>query len=154
MSRSSKRELNPSQLHQLPCQIPDRLSSHVAESDGELARERRADDADGVVPDLAGWRRERMNDVPETAAIELPPDWVCEILSPRSAAIDRSVKRQIYAKEGVRWLWLVEPETKTLEAFALDEGVWKLLGAWHADAAVTVVPFEAITIELAAFWRA
>jgi Uma2 family endonuclease len=95
-----------------------------------------------------------MADVPETAAIELPPDWVCEILSPRSAAIDRSVKREIYAREGVRWLWLVEPDTKTLEAFALDAGVWKLLGTWHADAAVRVAPFEAITLELAAFWRA
>jgi Uma2 family endonuclease len=109
---------------------------------------------DVVVPDLAGWRRDRMSDVPETAAIELPPAWICEILSPRSAAIDRSVKREIYAREGVRWLWLVEPDTKTLEAFALDAGVWKLLGTWHADAAVRVAPFDAITIELAVFWRA
>jgi Uma2 family endonuclease len=46
-----------------------------------------------LVPDLAGWRRERMPRLPiETAAFELPPDWVCEVLSPRTAATDRADK--------------------------------------------------------------
>jgi Uma2 family endonuclease len=109
---------------------------------------------DILVPDMAGWRRERMPQVPDAAAFELAPDWVCEVLSPGTAAIDRSSKRRTYAREGVRWLWLIEPETKTLETFALDGKDWKLLDTWHDDAVVRAVPFDAIELELAALWRA
>jgi Uma2 family endonuclease len=52
-----------------------------------------------LVPDVAGWRRERMAQVPDAAAIELAPDWVCEILSPKTAACDRASKLPIYARE-------------------------------------------------------
>jgi Uma2 family endonuclease len=109
---------------------------------------------DILVPDMAGWRRERMPELPQAAAFELAPDWVCEVLSPGTAAIDRSSKRRIYAREGVQWLWLVEPETKTLETFALDGPNWKHLETWHDDAVVRAVPFDAIELELAALWRA
>jgi Uma2 family endonuclease len=103
---------------------------------------------------MAGWRRERMPEIPNGVAFELAPDCVCEVLSPGTAAIDRSSKRRIYAREGVRWLWLVEPETKTLETFALDGPDWKHLETWHDDAVVRAVPFDAIELELAALWRA
>lgn len=60
-----------------------------------------------MVPDLAGWRRERMSALPETAWFELAPDWVCEVLSPSTAKTDRVVKMPLYARYEVAWLWLV-----------------------------------------------
>src|SRR5262245_54965673 len=51
-----------------------------------------------IVPDLAGSRRERLPEVPETAAIELAPDWVCEVLSPSTEQIDRAEKMPVYAQ--------------------------------------------------------
>ena len=53
-----------------------------------------------LVPDLAGWRRERLPALPETAYFELAPDWVCEVLSPGTQAIDRADKMPIYADHG------------------------------------------------------
>lgn len=110
--------------------------------------------SDVLVPDLAGWRRERMPEVPPTKWLELPPDWVCEVLSPGTAAIDRSVKRGIYAREGIRWLWLIEPDTRTLEAFTLEGATWTLAGTWHGDERVRAVPFDAVELELAVLWKA
>lgn len=109
---------------------------------------------DVVVPDLAGWRRERMPESPQGAAFELAPDWVCEVLSPSTAASDRGVKRRIYAREGIRWLWLVEPATQTLEAFTLETSAWTLAGTWHGEERVRAVPFDAIEIELGVLSRA
>src|SRR6476646_4505786 len=37
---------------------------------------------DVLVPDLAGWRRERMPELPRAAFFTLAPDWACEVLSP------------------------------------------------------------------------
>ena len=59
---------------------------------------------DILVPDLAGWRRERMPDYPDVAYFTLAPDWVCEVLSPSTRALDKGRKRDIYAREGVAYL--------------------------------------------------
>ena len=107
---------------------------------------------DVLVPDLAGWRRERMPEYPDTAWFELAPDWVCEILSPGTARLDRHQKMPIYAAHGVQHLWLVDPVLRTLEAYALQDGQWLLLGT-HADQdVVRVPPFDAIELELSALW--
>ena len=81
-----------------------------------------------MVPELAGWRRERMPDYPDAAYFTLAPDWVCEVLSPSTRKLDLHGKRPIYAREGVAHLWLVEPAGRTLEAFELHEGQWVLTG--------------------------
>jgi Uma2 family endonuclease len=107
---------------------------------------------DVLVPDLAGWRRERLPTLPETAGFELAPDWVCEILSPSTRALDLGAKRQLYADHGVSHLWLVDPDVRTLEAFALDAGRWVLLRTLTCEAPVGLPPFEAITFDLAALW--
>ncbi len=107
---------------------------------------------DVLVPDLAGWRRERMPELPDAAAFELPPDWVCEVLSPSSAATDRSDKMPIYAREGVTHLWLVDPLARTLEALHLDRARWVLLGTWRDDAKVHAEPFDALELDLAGLW--
>ncbi len=105
-----------------------------------------------LVPDLAGWRRERMPQIPSSAAFELAPDWICEVLSESTSATDRADKMPIYAQEKVGHLWLVDPITRTLEAYRLDAERWTLLGTWRDSARVRIEPFDAIELELAALW--
>ncbi|NOJ56448.1 MULTISPECIES: Uma2 family endonuclease [Myxococcus] len=108
--------------------------------------------ADVLVPDLAGWRRDRMPEVPDTPYFTLSPDWVCEVLSPSTAAVDRSSKRRIYAREGVGHVWLVDPQARTLEVFRLSGGRWLELGTWSDDERVRAEPFEAVELELGVLW--
>jgi Uma2 family endonuclease len=75
-----------------------------------------------LVPDLAGWRRERVPQIAQGHRFTVAPDWVCEILSPASASLDRDVKLPIYARYGVSFAWLFDPKARTLEAYALEEG--------------------------------
>lgn len=105
-----------------------------------------------LVPDLAGWRRERLPILPETAFFTLPPDWLCEVLSPSTAQIDRVDKLPIYAGHGVSHVWLVDPEAQTLEVFALHERHWRLEGAFKAAEEVCAPPFEAIRFSLGGLW--
>ena len=107
---------------------------------------------DILVPDLAGWKRERMPRLPETAWFELPPDWVCEILSSSTARVDRAEKLPVYARHGVRYAWLVEPDLRTLEVFENREGQWVLLTVLEDDAAVSQPPFDAISFSLSSLW--
>lgn len=107
---------------------------------------------DVLVPDMAGWRRERMPSFPKTAAFALAPDWICELLSPGTRKRDLTDKREIYAAQGVEHLWFVDPEARTLEAFALREGFWLLRAALHDDAEVRLPPFDAISFPLATLW--
>lgn len=108
--------------------------------------------ADVLVPDLAGWRRERMPAFPDAAWTELAPDWVCEVLSPGTRRLDLTDKRRLYAAAGVPHLWLVDPKARTLEAFALDGGRWVLLAALGDDAEVRLAPFDAVAFALSALW--
>lgn len=101
-----------------------------------------------VVPDLAGWRRERLPAEPDTAYVETPPDWVCEILSPATTRIDRGPKRRIYAEAGVGHLWLLDPGDGVLEAFALTGGRWLLLGTVQRGEMVELPPFDAVPFAL------
>jgi len=107
---------------------------------------------DILVPDLAGWRRERMPELPDAAAFELPPDWVCEVLSPSTSATDRAEKMPIYARERVTNVWLVDPLARTLEARRLDAGRWVILGTWRDEAKVRVEPFAEFELELGGLW--
>jgi Uma2 family endonuclease len=107
---------------------------------------------DVLVPDLAGWRRERLPALPEAAWFELPPDWACEILSPATARVDRMLKMPRYAANGVAYCWLVDPAARTLEAFKLSAGQWLLQGAFVDEAEISVEPFDAIAFPLSALW--
>jgi Uma2 family endonuclease len=108
---------------------------------------------DIVVPDLAGWRRERMPRVPmQETAIRLAPDWGCEVLSQSTQAIDRSDKMDIYAREAVAHLWLIDPIARTLEVYRLADKRWSRVATWRGDATVRAEPFDAIELELAALW--
>jgi Uma2 family endonuclease len=105
-----------------------------------------------LVPDLAGWRRERLPEVPSTAFLTLAPDWVCEVLSPGTALLDRRRKMPIYAAERVSFLWLVDPTVRSLEAYRLEGGSYLHLGTFGENERVRVAPFEAIELELEALW--
>lgn len=105
-----------------------------------------------VVPDLAGWRRERMAAIPGAAFISVAPDWICEVISPSTGRFDRAEKLPFYATQQVRWAWLVEPLQRTLEVLRNEGGRWLLLGTFAGDAKVRAEPFDAIELELAALW--
>ncbi|MEM6489923.1 MAG: Uma2 family endonuclease [Pseudomonadota bacterium] len=107
---------------------------------------------DVVVPDIAGWRRERMPDYPDVAFFELAPDWVCEVLSPSTRQFDLVEKRSVYAREGVPDLWFVDPLAKSLEAFTLKDGAWVLVAALRDDQPVELAPFDAVSFPLSALW--
>lgn len=106
-----------------------------------------------VVPDIVGWRRERLTAYPETAYFETPPDWVCEVLSPSTARIDRTDKLAIYAEFGVGHAWYVDPDQRTLEVFALVDGVWTLPATFKDTDNVAAVPFDAHTFGLGTLWE-
>jgi Uma2 family endonuclease len=105
-----------------------------------------------VVPDIAGWRRERMPVLPDAAWLELAPDWGCEVLSPATAQTDRSVKLPLYGEQGVAHAWLVDPALRLLEAYELRSGKWLLLATLKEDDPVRLPPFDAIEFSLAALW--
>ena len=107
---------------------------------------------DILVPDLAGWRRERMPEFPDTAYFTLAPDWVCEVLSPSTRDLDRHGKRPVYAREGVRRLWFVDPTARDLEAFELRDGEWVLIATARNGDPVSIPPFKAISFPLDALW--
>jgi Uma2 family endonuclease len=106
-----------------------------------------------LVPDLAGWRRERMPELPSTPFSVVAPDWLCEILSPGTAAVDRSEKLPLYARQGVTHSWLVDPTLKTLEVYRLDGPTYRLVATHAGDASVHVEPFESFPLELGALWQ-
>ena len=107
---------------------------------------------DVVVPDLAGWRRTRLTELPEQAFFTQAPDWVCETLSPSTERIDRGKKLAIYAREGVAHLWLLNPVAETLEADRLEQGRWTLLVTHAGDVAARIEPFDAVELELWRLW--
>jgi Uma2 family endonuclease len=105
-----------------------------------------------LVPDLAGWRRTRMPKLPGTAYISVAPDWVCEVISPSTARLDRAKKLSIYAVEGVPHAWIVDPLARTFEVLRLEGGRWAIIATHAGDAVVSIEPFEAIEIEIGALW--
>ena len=107
---------------------------------------------DVLVPDLAGWRVERMPELPEEAFFALAPDWICEVLSTSTEEIDRKEKMPTYAREQVRHAWLVDPIARTLEVFRLNGREWVGVGVHREDARVRAEPFEAIELDLSVLW--
>jgi len=105
-----------------------------------------------LVPDLAGWRRTRMPRLPETAYFALSPDWVCEILSPSTAMLDRARKLAVYAREGVDHAWLIDPAAGTLEILGRADDRWTILATHFGAEVVRAAPFTEIELELAALW--
>ena len=107
---------------------------------------------DIVRPDIAGWRRARLPQPGSKRPIDVVPDWTCEVLSPATAARDRVQKRALYARAGVGYYWLVDPEARVLEALALHDGAWVELGVYDETATARIAPFEEVLIDVGRFF--
>jgi Uma2 family endonuclease len=111
---------------------------------------------DKLAPDLAGWRRERLPDAvggdDAPAYYDLVPDWVCEILSKSTRSRDQGAKMRIYAREGVRHLWHVDPVARSLDIYRLEGNQWRQVESFTGEGRVRAEPFEAIELELALVW--
>lgn len=119
----------------------------------EIHLDGKKDDENTCVPDLAGWRKEKMLKLPEESYFTSVPDWVCEILSPSNARLDRVKKVPKYAKYGVGHLWLINPREKTLEVFRLENRAWVFIQTFVETDKVKVQPFEAMEFDLGYLWE-
>jgi Uma2 family endonuclease len=110
---------------------------------------------DVLVPDLAAWRRERLPELPDAAFLTVSPDWVCEVLSPSTRALDVTDKRAIYRRESVGHLWYIDPdpEAHTLEVQRWSSSGYVIVATWRGDVAVRAEPFDAIELSLGALWQ-
>lgn len=107
---------------------------------------------DVLVPDIAGWRREKLPALPEISWFEMVPDWLCEVISPSTCRIDRERKLPIYAAAGVEYVWIVDPSLKTLEVLQRKRDRFVLLSAHFGETSISAPPFEDVTIELGPLW--
>ena len=107
---------------------------------------------DVVVPDLAGWRHERMSEDSDAAYLTVAPDWLCEVLSPATEKIDRGKKLKIYARENVGYVWLLSPIARTLEVWRLADEKWGLVATHAAGESVRAEPFAAVELALDDLW--
>lgn len=107
---------------------------------------------DVIVPDLSGWRRQRLPQVPDAPFLTLAPDWVCEIASPSTQRLDRGVKMDIYLRELVGHLWLVDPIERFVEVFRRSGNTWVRVGSWTEAVPAAIEPFDAVAIDLDAIW--
>ncbi len=112
----------------------------VIEPEVELSRH------DVYIPDLAGWRRSRVPVLPDTRPVKIVPDWVCEVTSPSTSRNDRVRKADGYLRGGVPHYWLVDLDSRTLEAWEARDGAWVRLGAWTEDDTARIPPFDAVEL--------
>jgi Uma2 family endonuclease len=106
-----------------------------------------------VSPDLAGWKREHLPELPpEGEPFRTVPDWVCEILSSSNARYDQHTKAPFYASVGVPWLWMVDTRSKLIEVRRLVQAKWVVEAVFTDDEAARIPPFEAISIPLHRLW--
>ncbi|MDI3285415.1 Uma2 family endonuclease [Polyangium sp. 15x6] len=105
-----------------------------------------------VAPDIAGWRRERLPEVPDDGPITVVPDWVCEVLSQSHRKYDRRIKFPFYAKVGVAYLWVVDPPARTAEIKKLINGHFTDIAVFADDELLRAEPFDAVEIPLSPLW--
>ncbi len=105
------------------------------------------------VPDIAGWRRERIPVLPSnTHKMTVVPDWICEVLSPSTSSRDSIVKMPCYLAAGVKWAWIIDPANQRLDVFRAGEGKWEPVLGLEGDATGALPPFDAVELDLAPWW--
>lgn len=105
-----------------------------------------------IVPDLAGWRRDRLPGFPDVPFFKLAPDWACEVVSPSTERFDRGKKLRIYARARVPWVWLLSPLARTLEVLRLERGAYRITAVHSGEVTARVEPFPALKLDLPALW--
>jgi Uma2 family endonuclease len=97
-----------------------------------------------LAPDLAAWRRSTGGwPALDVTPIDLVPEWVAEVLSPSTAAVDRGDKAETYGAMGVGWMWLVDPDARLIETFANVRGRMVAAGTFGLGQQVSGEPFGA-----------
>lgn len=105
-----------------------------------------------VVPDVAGWRRERLATLPKRGHIGTVPDWLCEVLSPSTRSKDREIKMPLFARYAVPYVWLLDPATSTLETYELRRHELVQTGTFGPDSSLAAAPFDALRIRVGDLW--
>ena len=106
-----------------------------------------------VIPEVAGWRRERMPKPPDdTHKFTVVPDWVCEVISPSTQSRDFLVKMPRYREAGVQWLWLVYPADRRVDVFRNDGDEWVEAASSEGPARVSLPPFDAVELDTTGWW--
>jgi len=109
---------------------------------------------DVFVPDISGWRRHRVPEFPDGAAVNVAPDWVCEVLSPRTTNLDRFVKLPKYAANEIQHVWIVDPNNRSLDVYRLEGAAYQMIQVFEEDEQpiVRAEPFDAIEFPLSSLW--
>lgn len=105
-------------------------------------------DREVVVPDIAGWRKENLPQIPESHKFTVVPEWICEVFSPSTEGVDREIKMPLYARYGVRYLWFVHPVNKTLDAYKLVNNAWQSQGLFKSGDSIRIEPFDLIELNI------
>lgn len=105
-----------------------------------------------IAPDVAGWRRERMPELPIDEPVRLVPNWICEVLSPRTRRHDLVTKMPYYAKIGVPYAWLVDIDARVLTVQRLESGRWLIVGTFTDEIEARIEPFDVVPINVASWW--
>ncbi len=105
-----------------------------------------------IAPDVAGWRRERMPELPVEEPIRVAPDWVCEILSRNTRRHDQLIKMPYYARIGVAYAWVVDLDARVLIAHRLESGAWRMIGTYSEEPEARIEPFEVVPLNVADWW--
>lgn len=101
------------------------------------------------LPDVAGWRVERMPEPFEARPVRIAPDWVCEVLSPSTADRDTGHKQRAYHLARVRHYWVVDPAAGTLTVYRWQEAGYERALAAVAGDVVRAEPFDAMDLAIA-----
>jgi Uma2 family endonuclease len=109
-------------------------------------------DRNVLVPDMAGWRRERVPEPPDAPWLTIVPDWICEVISPSTRAVDFARKMPLYYREGVNHLWLIDPSHCSLEVFHRGAEWWERSALHEGRGLLRVEPFDAVAWELGLLW--
>ncbi|WP_437959916.1 Uma2 family endonuclease [Sorangium sp. So ce119] len=108
----------------------------------EAEAEIRFPDGRLFVPDLSGFRVERVPELPEDNPLAILPDWCCEVLSPRTASDDLAIKLPFYARSGVAWVWIVDPTHRLVEVFETVGGRPTLAAIARDQDRIALPPFD------------
>lgn len=104
-----------------------------------------------VEPDIIYIGTDRLGLISERG-IEGAPTLAVEILSPTTAQIDRTTKMQPYARHGVPWYWLVDPDARTVEVYRLAEGAYALAARVTAGEPLSAEPLSDLVIAPESLW--
>lgn len=143
---------SPNRAHQrIDAKLGWRLAQFVEERDlGEVFSapfDVVLSDTNVVQPDLLFVSKEQAYIVTEDN-IRGAPDLVVEIISPSTIERDRSLKRALYARYGVREDWLVDPDTRTVTVLLLDEGAFVEIARYGAGQTLTSPTLAGFTANL------